>query len=89
MFNRGGGPITFDPLNRLDRQMNVHLFLFGPTGSGKSATLNNLLNQVTALYRPRLLVVVQRLRQALSPDRKSDQAGSSLGHQPGALMCVG
>ncbi|PMY01713.1 hypothetical protein, partial [Pseudomonas sp. GW460-13] len=41
-FNRGGGPITFDPLNRLDRQMNAHLFLFGPTGSGKSATLNNI-----------------------------------------------
>lgn len=57
MFNRGGGPITFDPLNRFDRQMNAHLFLFGPTGSGKSATLNNLLNQVTAIYRPRLFIV--------------------------------
>ncbi len=56
-FNRGGGIITFDPLNRADRQMNAHLFLFGPTGSGKSATLNNLLNQVTAVYRPRLFVV--------------------------------
>lgn len=56
-FNRGGGPITFDPLNRLDRQMNAHLFLFGPTGSGKSATLNNLLNQITAIYRPRLFIV--------------------------------
>ncbi len=56
-FNRGGGPITFDPLNRHDRQMNAHLFLFGPTGSGKSATLNNLLNQVTAIYRPRLFIV--------------------------------
>ncbi|OWB31480.1 conjugative transfer ATPase [Xanthomonas oryzae pv. oryzicola] len=57
LFNRGGSTITFDPLNRLDRQMNAHLFLFGPTGSGKSATLNNLLNQIMAIYRPRLFVV--------------------------------
>ena len=57
LFNRGGGTITFDPLNRLDRQMNAHLFLFGPTGSGKSATLNNILNQVMAVYRPRLFIV--------------------------------
>ncbi|WP_413730119.1 conjugative transfer ATPase [Sodalis sp. RH22] len=56
-FNRGGEPITVDPLNRLDRQMNAHLFLFGPTGSGKSATLNNLLIQMTAIYRPRLFIV--------------------------------
>lgn len=56
-FNRGGGTITFDPLNRRDRQMNAHLFLFGPTGSGKSATLNNILNQVVAIYRPRLFIV--------------------------------
>lgn len=57
VFNRGGGTVTFDPLNRLDRQMNAHLFLFGPTGSGKSATLNNLLSQITAIYRPRLFIV--------------------------------
>ena len=57
LFHRGGGTITFDPLNRLDRQMNAHLFLFGPTGSGKSATLNNLLVQITAIYRPRLVIV--------------------------------
>jgi len=56
-FNRGGEPITVDPLNRLDRQMNAHLFLFGPTGSGKSATLGYILNQVTAIYRPRIFVV--------------------------------
>lgn len=57
VFNRGGGLVTFDPLNRLDRQMNAHLLLFGPTGAGKSATLNNLLNQVMAVYRPRLFIV--------------------------------
>lgn len=55
-FNRGGGTITIDPLNRLDRQMNAHLFLFGPTGAGKSATLNNILNQVMAVYRPRIFI---------------------------------
>lgn len=57
LFNRGGGLITFDPFNRLDRQMNAHLFLSGPTGSGKSATLNNILTQVAAIYRPRMFIV--------------------------------
>ena len=56
-FNRGGGLVCFDPLNRADRQMNAHLFLFGPTGSGKSATLNNLLIQALGVYRPRLFVL--------------------------------
>jgi conjugative transfer ATPase len=56
-FNRGGSTVTFDPLNKLDRQMNAHLFVFGPTGSGKSATLNNLLAQMLAIYRPRLFVI--------------------------------
>jgi conjugative transfer ATPase len=56
-FNRGGGTVSFDPLNRLDRQMNAHLFVFGPTGSGKSATLNTMLAQIVATYRPRLFIV--------------------------------
>lgn len=56
-FNRGGGTITVDPLSRNDRQMNAHLLLVGPTGAGKSATLNYMLHQVTAIYRPRLFIV--------------------------------
>lgn len=56
-FNRGGGVVTTDPLNRADRQMNAHIFFFGPTGAGKSANLNSILTQVTAIYRPRLFVV--------------------------------
>ena len=55
-FNRGGSPLTFDPLSKLDRQMNAHGFVFGPTGAGKSATLNNLLIQWLAIYRPRIFV---------------------------------
>lgn len=57
LFNRGGAPLTFDPLNRLDRQMNAHMFVFGPTGAGKSATLCNLISQLIAVYRPRLFIV--------------------------------
>ena len=56
-FNRGGGTVTFDPLDRRDRQMNAHLFLFGPTGAGKSATLLGMLVQMLAIYRPRLFIV--------------------------------
>ncbi|MGY2147245.1 conjugative transfer ATPase [Pseudomonas azotoformans] len=57
LFNRGGAPITFDPLNKLDRQMNAHLFMFGPTGAGKSASATGMLNQLVAIYRPRLFIV--------------------------------
>lgn len=56
-FNRGGAPLTFDPLNSEDRSKNAHLVLFGPTGSGKSATLNALFAQVMAIHRPRLFIV--------------------------------
>lgn len=56
MFNRGGAPLTFDPFNRLDRQMNAHGFIFGPTGSGKSATLTSLICQLLAVYGPRMYV---------------------------------
>ncbi|WP_368938551.1 conjugative transfer ATPase, partial [Morganella morganii] len=55
-FNRGGAPLTFDPLNSADRSKNAHLVLFGPTGSGKSATLNSLFAQLMAVHRPRLFI---------------------------------
>jgi len=89
-FNRGGGLVNTDPLNRLDRQMNAHLFLFGPTGSGKSATLNSMLNQITAIYRPRLFIVeagnsfglfadfAQRLGLSVNRVRLAPGAGVSL-----------
>lgn len=57
LFNRGGSPLNFDPLSRLDRAMNGHLLLVGPTGAGKSATLVTLLMQIMAVYRPRLFIV--------------------------------
>lgn len=56
-FNRGGAPLDFDPLNRLDRAKNGHLLLLGPTGAGKSATLNGKIAQLMALHRPRLFIV--------------------------------
>jgi len=70
--------------------MNAHLFLFGPTGSGKSATLNNILNQITAIYRPRLFIVeagnsfglfaqfAKRLELAVHHVKLSPGAGVSL-----------
>lgn len=56
-FNRGGGSFNFDPLNLDDRAANAHMLIFGPTGAGKSATLNSILSQVMAIHRPRLFVI--------------------------------
>ncbi|MGR5873006.1 conjugative transfer ATPase [Enterobacter asburiae] len=56
-FNRGGAPLCFDPLNKLERAQNGHLLLLGPTGAGKSATLNAKIAQLMALHRPRLFII--------------------------------
>ncbi|MDE0658720.1 MAG: conjugative transfer ATPase [Gammaproteobacteria bacterium] len=56
-FNRGGEPLSFDPLNKLDRLKNAHGLLVGPTGAGKSATLGGMLAQLMAAHRPRLFVI--------------------------------
>ena len=56
-FNRGGETFSFDPLNLEDRSANAHMLVFGPTGAGKSATLNGVLSQVMAMHRPRLFII--------------------------------
>lgn len=56
-FNRGAEPLLFDPLSRYDRKQNAHMLILGPTGAGKTATLNYILSTVMALYRPRLYLV--------------------------------
>jgi len=56
-WNRGGEPLWMDPLNRLDRKKNAHMLVLGPTGAGKSATLNYLSMLCMAIHRPRLVIV--------------------------------
>ena len=54
-FNRVGGPLLFDPVR--DRTRVAHGLLFGPTGSGKSATINYMVMHDMAIYRPRVFII--------------------------------
>ena len=56
-FNRGAEPLVFDPLHREDRKKNAHMLILGPTGAGKSALLVYLLQQMVAMYRPRVFII--------------------------------
>ncbi len=56
-FNRGGELFACDPLSMEDRTKNAHLFVFGPTGAGKSALLVYLQMVLMAFQRPRLIAV--------------------------------
>ncbi|MBT8144085.1 MAG: conjugative transfer ATPase, partial [Gammaproteobacteria bacterium] len=56
-FNRGAEPLVFDPLNASDRKKNAHTLILGPTGAGKSALLVYLLQQMLAVYRPRVFII--------------------------------
>ena len=56
-WNRGGEPIWMDPLNKHDRKKNAHMLVLGPTGAGKSATLNYLSMMTMAVHKPRLVIV--------------------------------
>ena len=54
-WNRGGEPLWCDPLK--DRKKNAHMLVLGPTGAGKSATLNYLSMMTMAVHKPRLVIV--------------------------------
>ena len=56
-FNRGGEPLTFDPLNKADRAKNAFGLVLGPPGSGKSALMVYILMQVAAIYGARIYVI--------------------------------
>lgn len=57
LYNRGAEPLTFDPLNLLDRKKNGHALVIGPTGAGKSALLVYLILHMMAIYRPRIFII--------------------------------
>ncbi|GLT19558.1 conjugative transfer ATPase, PFL_4706 family protein [Vibrio zhanjiangensis] len=54
-FNRGGELFGFDPLT--DYESNGHLTMFGPSGSGKSASLVGMMLRLLAVHRPRLFII--------------------------------
>lgn len=56
-FNRGGELFSYNPLDIEDRAKNAHLFLFGPTGAGKSATLVYLQMLLMSFHRPRIIAI--------------------------------
>lgn len=56
-YNRGGEPLTFDPLNKQDRSKNAFGLVLGPPGSGKSALMVYILMQVVANYGARIYII--------------------------------
>ena len=56
-YNRAGQPLLIDPINSDDRVRAAHMLLLGPTGAGKSATLNSLLLQAFANHKPHIYVI--------------------------------
>jgi conjugative transfer ATPase len=54
-YNRVGGPLMFDPVR--DRSRVAHGLIFGPTGSGKSASINYMVMHDMAMYLPRTFII--------------------------------
>ncbi|EGR5063506.1 conjugative transfer ATPase [Vibrio cholerae] len=53
LFNRGGEIINIDPVNK---ESNAHMVLLGPTGTGKSATLNKAIIELLIFHNARLVI---------------------------------
>ena len=54
-YNRIGGPLLFDPVK--DRSRVAHSLIFGPTGSGKSASINYMVMHDMAMCLPRTFII--------------------------------
>ena len=57
MFRRDGQTFSIDPYHPGDRVRVAHTVLFGPTGSGKSATAVAMAMSSMAVHRPRQVII--------------------------------
>jgi conjugative transfer ATPase len=57
MYRRDGQTFTLNPYHASDRARVAHMTLFGPTGSGKSATAIAHAMQSMAVNRPRQIII--------------------------------
>lgn len=57
MFRRDGQTFTLNPYHPGDRVRVAHMVLFGPTGSGKSATAVAMAMSSMAVNRPRQVII--------------------------------
>ena len=56
MYSRSGEPFYLNPFHRDDRERVSHEVFFGPTGSGKSATIVYMAMQSMAVNNPRQFI---------------------------------
>jgi len=56
MYSRTGEPFYLNPFHRNDRSRVSHEVFFGPTGSGKSATIVNMTAMSMAVNNPRMFI---------------------------------
>lgn len=56
-FNRSGEPTFLDLLSDKESQLNGHTFIYGQSGSGKSALNVAMLDSLIAMHRPRIFII--------------------------------